>query len=277
MQDVKHTAQLLAMVQGVAGAVVGPARQPATAKLPWCANGRSNEDDGIAIGLYDHLKGIRVGESSRPGPWWAKAAAIATGLDIISHNAEGLHTHLDRYPARANRIYFTQECNVLSDELTVMARAAGKARLELSLGEPALVCLNNDTISWTRRVGIATAATQGDGCTRIDAVLTNPAATMLVSEVEYLWKEAAGADHVPLRVRLQVDGMDQKILRAARPVSIQMEEVVLPTQPGRNADFARHWATFDHSFQKAVRDRDIGGPSDLVSGGGAVAVYGTDE
>lgn len=52
----------------------------------------------------------------------------------------------------------------------------------------------------------------GAGVTRIDGMLLNPLAMHALREAEYLWCNARGADHVPLRVSFDLPAMNLKVL-----------------------------------------------------------------
>jgi hypothetical protein len=65
---------------------------------------------------------------------------------------------------------------------------------------------------------------EGKGVSRLDVALCNASARGLVRGVEYLWAQSAAFDHVAIAVTLKCSAAVQEVLRASKPVGIDVDQ-----------------------------------------------------
>jgi hypothetical protein len=108
----------------------------------------------------------------------------------------------------------------------------------------------------------------GPGTTRIDVVLANNIGSAVVQSVETVWDKAILFDHTPIRVRLSISAMTQKVWRAGRPIGIEVDKVIFGTagkkpeekrklQHEAAQSFQRIWGLYKPAFENALESGNI--------------------
>ena len=108
----------------------------------------------------------------------------------------------------------------------------------------------------------------GTGTTRIDVVLANITGSAAVARVDTVWDRAILFDHTPIRVRLSMNAMTQKVNRPGRPIGIDVDKCAFkntakgPAQRKQRAEkaaksFGDIWKLFAPSYYEAIDKEDI--------------------
>ena len=109
----------------------------------------------------------------------------------------------------------------------------------------------------------------GSGITRIDTVLSNEVGAQMVGEIKYLWATSGANDHVGIAVRVDGARLQQKVLRAGRPIGICLDGHKYAPPAGAkpserqklaedaNASFGRIWGRVDGDFKNALAIGDV--------------------
>ena len=110
---------------------------------------------------------------------------------------------------------------------------------------------------------------EGPGTTRIDSILANSTAMALVGNVEYLYPASMCQDHVAIKITLEKQRFQTKVLRAGRPVGINVDKhIYSPSkgaskakrkelQAGAGESFGSIWNYVQKDFQQALEQGDV--------------------
>ena len=114
-----------------------------------------------------------------------------------------------------------------------------------------------------RRAGIQEDM-DGEGTTRIDTILANPAASSALSSCEYLHSTATQFDHVPLMCSFLTHLFRQMIKAPIKPQPISFPDTKGWTQQQRaryeqkgNDYFTDLWTFHEEEFKQAITNRDL--------------------
>ena len=104
--------------------------------------------------------------------------------------------------------------------------------------------------------GTPTEGMTGPGCTRIDAILANPAGAAAVKSVKYEW-DLACADHVPIGVTLDARIFSSLIRAPIQPKPIDTTGASNCTQDESDRAFDSAWEVYGTDFEKALEAKDV--------------------
>ena len=108
----------------------------------------------------------------------------------------------------------------------------------------------------------------GPGITRIDTILCNEVGAQIVGDVQYLWGTSGANDHVGIAVKLEGTRIQQKVVRAGRPIGINLQKHKFKSgehdtqrerermQKEANDSFRRIWTAAQYDFEDALTRRD---------------------
>jgi len=100
---------------------------------------------------------------------------------------------------------------------------------------------------------------EGPGKTRIDLVLANEIARRIVENLEYLFEEAQGFDHLPIKLTLGVEAMKQSInvMLKPQPINTQSYDAKMHTPEVRSTIWQATWEKYKDDFDNAIEVRCI--------------------
>jgi hypothetical protein len=108
----------------------------------------------------------------------------------------------------------------------------------------------------------------GPGITRIDTILCNEVGAQIVGDVQYLWGTSGANDHVGIAVKLEGTRIQQKVVRAGRPIGINLLKHNFKSgehdshgerermRKEANDSFRRIWLAAQYDFEDALTRRD---------------------
>ena len=121
---------------------------------------------------------------------------------------------------------------------------------------------NEDVQSTFCRQGV-TIGMSGPGTTRIDVILSNRCGGSCIENLEYLWKESTGYDHVMMAVTLSMDAFSAKALQLTKPIKINLDDILELLKQKKLNDLEHllrnHWSLYAAAFDDYINNKDING------------------